>query len=112
MIFGYCLYLCDPADHFRIAAEADRVLDDGGWMLVYDFVTPQPWRNPYAHRAGMYSYKMDYARMFTWHPSYQRHALRRAERGRQPASPDDRIAVTVLRKSLREAFPDNPFGAR
>lgn len=111
LVFGFCLYLCDPADHFRIAAEADRVLADGGWMIVYDFVPPQPWRNPYSHCAGLYSYKMDYARMFCWHPSYQLHSVSRAERDDLPAPPDDRIAVTVLQKRSREAFPDNPYRA-
>jgi SAM-dependent methyltransferase len=109
VVFGFCLYLCDPSDHFRIAAEADRVLADGGWLLVYDFHPPGAWRNPYAHRPGLHSYKMDFSRMFSWHPSYQVHAVRRAERDGLPAAPDNRIAVTVLRKLLGEAFPDNPY---
>jgi ubiquinone/menaquinone biosynthesis C-methylase UbiE len=109
VVFGFCLYLCDPADHFRIAAEADRVLRDDGWIVVYDFLPPMPWRNPYAHRPGLFSYKMDFARMFSWHPAYRVHSVRRAEQRAQPAQPDDRIAVTVLRRSLGEAFPDNPY---
>src|SRR5690242_20007005 len=32
VIFGFCLYLCDPQDHFRIATEADRVVRDGGFI--------------------------------------------------------------------------------
>jgi ubiquinone/menaquinone biosynthesis C-methylase UbiE len=109
VVFGFCLYLCDPAEHFRIAAEADRVLEDRGWMLIYDFLPPTSFRNPYLHRPGLYSYKMDYARMFDWHPAYALHSVRRAEPNGQPAGPDDRIAVTVLRKSMRDAFPDNPY---
>lgn len=30
LIFGFCLYLCDRADLFRIAAEAERVLKPSG----------------------------------------------------------------------------------
>lgn len=30
VIFGFCLYLCDRADLFRIAQEADRVLRNPG----------------------------------------------------------------------------------
>src|SRR5579863_1599254 len=37
IIFGFCLYLCDPSDYFRIAAEADRVLSDPGWLIINDF---------------------------------------------------------------------------
>ena len=30
VVFGFCLYLCDREDLFRIASEADRVLNDQG----------------------------------------------------------------------------------
>src|SRR5882762_736631 len=33
VVFGFCLYLCDRDDLFRVAAEADRVLASPGWML-------------------------------------------------------------------------------
>ena len=36
VIFGFCLYLCDDADLFRIAAESDRVLAPSGWLLIHD----------------------------------------------------------------------------
>lgn len=37
IIFGFCLYLCDPQDLFTIAANSDRLLVDKGVMAVYDF---------------------------------------------------------------------------
>jgi len=70
VIFGFCLYLCDDKDLFRIAAEADRVLASPGWLLILDFDAPAPVYPPYHHVAGLRSRKMDYKSMFSWHPGY------------------------------------------
>jgi SAM-dependent methyltransferase len=70
VIFGFCLYLCDDEDLFRIALEADRVLAGPGWLLILDFEAPAPAYRPYHHVAGLESRKMDYKSMFLWHPSY------------------------------------------
>lgn len=72
VIFGFCLYLCDRGDLFRIAAEADRVLKENGILIVYDFYSPEPYRNPYTHQPGVFSYKMDYSRLFSWNPAYKK----------------------------------------
>ena len=37
VIFGFCLYLCDREDLFRVAQEADRVLRSPGWLMILDF---------------------------------------------------------------------------
>jgi len=49
VIFGFCLYLCDRDDLFKIAAEADRVLKTPGWLLIKDFYSHQSadLPNPY-----------------------------------------------------------------
>jgi SAM-dependent methyltransferase len=99
VVFGFCLYLCDRPDLFRIAAEADRVLAGGGHLVVYDFFPTAPHCNPYVHRPGIFSYKMDYAALWRWHPSYSvwRHEVI-AKSGEDPMDPNRRLAVTVLRK--------------
>ena len=105
VIFGFCLYLCDPADYFRIAAEADRVLADPGWMLVYDFCVPSPRRRPYVHRPGLYSHKMEFSRLFTANPAYRLLARRYCEHGAELTyDPDEAVAVDVLRKDSARAF--------
>ena len=30
-----------------------------------------PYKNEYKHKEGVFSYKMDYSKMFSWNPSYQ-----------------------------------------
>ncbi len=70
VLFGFCLYLCDREDLFRIAAEADRVLKSSGWVIIHDFFSPRLVRRPYHHRPGLWSFKMDYRTLFDWHPLY------------------------------------------
>jgi len=70
VVFGFCLYLCDDNDLFKIAAEADRVMADSGWLLILDFDSQAPVYRDYHHLTGIKSRKMDYKNMFLWHPSY------------------------------------------
>lgn len=101
ILFGFCLYLCDRDDLFRIAAEADRVLAPEGSIGIVDFVAGEPHATPYAHAPGAYSYKMDHASMFTWNPVYRRvhHATRPYD------ASGDLLAVTVLSRRPASAFP-------
>ena len=52
VILGFCLYLCDREDLFRIAAEVDRVLADGGFVLIKDFCPPLPTATTTAIKKG------------------------------------------------------------
>jgi SAM-dependent methyltransferase len=109
IVFGFCLYVCDPEDHFRIASEADRLLRDNGSLIIYDFDPPYPYRNRYAHAPGLFSYKFDFSRIFLAHP----HCSRRERRSfpHDPAKkmhPDNRVSVARLEKSLALAWPFNP----
>lgn len=111
VIFGFCLYLCDREDLFRIVYEADRVLMDTGYISILDFYPPFPYRNMYEHTSGIYSYKMDYSKMFLWNPAYTlvsrsvftHYGLTRID------EPNERLSVAILRKNSQYAYPDNPF---
>ena len=46
VVFGFCLYLCDREDLFRIALESDRVLQKTGWLIIYDFFAVKPIDKP------------------------------------------------------------------
>ena len=110
VVFGFCLYLCDRQDLFRIAAESDRVLADSGCLIILDFHPPLPYRNRYKHVDGLYCYKMDYAAMFLWNPAYEMISrLVFADRGSDRSNPDARLSVAALRKDLTHAYVDNPF---
>ena len=100
VIFGFCLNLCDRDDLFKIAAEADRVLKNPGWLLLKDFYSPTPLAREYHHKASVYSYTMDYKILFTWNPDYSVYPHRVAHHTGDVHT-DDRqewVATSVLRK--------------
>jgi ubiquinone/menaquinone biosynthesis C-methylase UbiE len=101
VMFGFCLYLCDREDLFRIACEADRVLKDPGWLLILDFYSPTPAKREYHHVRGLFSYKMDYRSLFTWNPAYTcySHRIRHHEHDGYTDDPSEWVATSVLRKS-------------
>jgi ubiquinone/menaquinone biosynthesis C-methylase UbiE len=104
VIFGFCLYLCDREDLFRIASEADRVLRSPGWLMILDFFSPTPRARTYHHRPGVQTYKMDYRTLFTWHPNYEcmTHKIRHHGEASYTDAPDEWVAVSALRKRQRE----------
>ena len=104
VIFGFCLYLCDREDLFRIASEADRVLRSPGWLMILDFFSPVPQSRAYHHREGVKSYKMDYRTLFSWHPDYEcmTHKLRHHSQSGYTDDQDEWVAVSTLRKHHRD----------
>ncbi len=110
LIVGFCLYLCDRDELFRIAAELDRVLMNEGVMIILDFYSEVPYRNEYIHKEGVYSFKMDYSRLFTWNPTYSvlskiitNHGMDRVMKIK-----DERIGIVSLRKCNNDAYMTKP----
>lgn len=99
VIYGFCLYLCDREDLFRIAAEGDRVLKDRGYLVVYDFHAPRPFAREYVHRKPLKSYKMDYSKLWLANPAYS--LVTRQYFG----SDDDQTSVVILQKDIGAAWP-------
>lgn len=100
LIFGFCLYLCDRSDLFRIAAEAHRVLKPLSWLCILDFWASGQRSNAYHHRQGITSYKADLPAMFTWHPAYvvADHRLRHHVDDSYTDDPDQWVAASVIRR--------------
>lgn len=95
VIFGFCLYLVDPQDYFKAVSEADRVLADGGHLVIHDFPKPErPWRTPYKHREGVFSHHVHFPDLWLSHPAYKVIS----------ENPDG--SVTMLHKNLRTAFEE------
>ena len=106
VIFGFCLYLIDPALHFRCVAEADRVLAESGFLIIYDFMTPRPYYNDYVHLSGVHAHKMQFSNYFLANPAY---SLVHREIG-AVADVDGRIGVDVETISFGGGAPglENP----
>lgn len=101
VIYSFCLYLVDREDLFKVVAEGDRVLKDGGHLIVHDFLPSFPHSRIYKHKEGIRSYKMDHASLWYSHPGYRMAEQRRLDQG----NPDEQTAVTVLRKDIANSFP-------
>lgn len=101
VIFGFCLYLCDRQDLFKIAAEADRVLKTSGWLIIFDFYSEQPFHRPYIHKSDLFSHKMDYRSLFLWHPYYTclKQDVRHHVNEEFTDNSQEWVALSVLRKS-------------
>jgi ubiquinone/menaquinone biosynthesis C-methylase UbiE len=100
IVYGFCLYLCDQTDLFQIAKEADRVLRSEAWVVIRDFYSDSSLRVPYHHREGVLSHKMDYGRLFDWHPFYTRYFHRVSDHssGNYTDEEGNWVATTILRK--------------
>lgn len=71
VIYGFCLYLTDPEDWLRIAAEGDRVLKPGGYIAIHDFnATEHLEEVSYKHDRRLVSYHFDFAKLWLAHPRY------------------------------------------
>lgn len=97
VIFGFCLYLCDRDSLFFAAAEADRVLSDGGLLAILDFWVPFPGKVKYKHKEGLWSYKQDYDQMFLWNPAYSKLL--------DIHSKDGQTKATLIRKNIERGWP-------
>lgn len=112
LISGFCLYLCDRSELFKIAYEYDRVLKNGGIIVITDFISNFPYKNTYSHLSGMFSYKMDYGSMFTWNPAYSIALMKNVDMTTisiDGNNPDNKITLTVLKKDNDVAYPLEPY---
>lgn len=112
IIFGFSLYLCDRKDLFKIAFEADRCLSNKGNIIIKDFHPPFPYKNFYKHEVDIYSFKMNYSKLFSWNPIYNEiFSIVFSHSGFSKRSdPNERVAVTILNKNEEFAYPVDPYG--
>jgi SAM-dependent methyltransferase len=100
VLLGFCLYLVDRHLLQRAVAEVDRVLADGGLLLITDFDPLIPHRREFKHQPGLWSYKTDYPALWLANPQYVlaekiafSHHADRFDR-----DPTERVASVVLVK--------------
>ena len=104
VVFGFCLYLCDTSDLFQIAKEVDRVLKDNGYIIIVDFHSTVYIKKKYHHAPGVFSHKMDYRKLFDWHPNYNCFYFEIGEhsKGCFTDNKNDWVATSIIKKSLGE----------
>lgn len=112
IIFGFCLYLCDRKDLFKIAYEADKFLMENGYLIILDFEPSFPYKNPYQYKEGVFSYKMNYTNLFLSNPSYflVSKSILTHSGFEKIEDPNERISVSLLMKNTLNDYVSNPFG--
>lgn len=106
IIISFVFHWIDRSRLLRSISEADRVLKQGGYLLVMDFLPDKPEKVPYHHLSlgKVFTYKCDYAGLFTASGLYQHisrvifdHSDRKEKR---VIPPSEKAACTLLRKDL------------
>jgi len=71
LIFGFCLYLVDIEDLIKVVHEADRVLTNNSYIIIYDFYSKKSKTLPYKHNNKIKVHKYDFSKIFLWNPKYR-----------------------------------------
>lgn len=112
VIVGHFLYLLPREELFALAAAVDRLVADGGHLVVMDFFSPAPTSAPYAHHPDLRVFKHDPSLPWQWSPTYCLVSRQVYELADEPVAFQDARAwqtVDVLRKlSSSEAYPPAP----
>jgi ubiquinone/menaquinone biosynthesis C-methylase UbiE len=98
--FGFCLYLFDRSDIFQAIAEADRVLQSGGFLAITDFDPNTRQKNEYHHFPRLSSFKNSYSDFFTGGGHYSLIAKESFSHSNKyfTVENDERIATSILFK--------------
>lgn len=70
VIMGFCMYEIERRYLMRVVSEADRVLKEGGYLMLVDFDTYSPYKRRNIHNSEMWTYKMQYINLFLSNPQY------------------------------------------
>ena len=106
VVMNFVFHWIDRATLLRSAAELDRLVSDGGFLIIGDFQPANRLRVPYHHLkdAGVYTYKQDYSELFRssglYHPVGLLTAHHATKRLDGAVADNDRIGAWLLRKQL------------
>lgn len=70
VLFGFSLFWVGRKYLFRSISEADRILKEGGYLLITDFDTTIPFKRHNSHNKDAWTYKMNYSNIFLSNPQY------------------------------------------
>jgi trans-aconitate methyltransferase len=110
VIVNFVFHWVDRLTLFRSVAEVDRLVCDGGFLIVGDFQPANRLRVPYHHLqdGGIYTYKQDYAEQFRSSGLYHPVGMLTAHHATKQLDPNvaenERIGAWLLRKDLRSHY--------
>jgi ubiquinone/menaquinone biosynthesis C-methylase UbiE len=107
VLVNFVLHWIDRSKLFASVAEIDRVLVDGGHLVIGDFLPEVPQKVRYHHLPGadVWTYKQDYRQIWLSSSLYREvngFTYHHGTRAISPSvAPDHRAGVTLLRKDLQ-----------
>jgi ubiquinone/menaquinone biosynthesis C-methylase UbiE len=110
VIIGFVLYVVDRSILLKVVGETDRVLKDGGILMIIDFFSEKPLRNPYEHikEIDAYAFKQNYDEMFVASKLYHLLDKRSLSHSKKAYSLTDdyydKYSLTTLRKDLSAGY--------
>lgn len=110
VIIGFVLYVIDRDILLKVIAETDRVLSDGGILMIIDFFADRPTRNPYEHIKEMdaFAFKQNYDEIFLATNLY--HTIDKRSQSHTTKTYDlsgdyyNKYSLTTLRKDLTAGY--------
>lgn len=116
IIVNFVFHWIDRTHLLRSIAEIDRLLVDGGFLIIGDFYPVNSTRVPYHHlvEPEVYTYKQNYAAPFLasglYHPVCLLTADHSAKAPKGDVAEDDRMGMWLLRKMLKEHYVGGASG--
>jgi SAM-dependent methyltransferase len=113
VIVNFVFHWIDRVNLLRAAAEVDRLVGDGGFLLVGDFYPSNQLRVRYHHLPDekLYTYKQNYAATFLACGLYHPVALLTAHHASKSLDPavteGERIGSWLLRKEMRGHYVES-----
>lgn len=110
VIVGFVFYVIDRNILFKVIAEIDRVLKNGGILIIIDFFSETTLKNLYHHidEFEAYSFKQNYEDIFTGSKMY--YTFDRTTFSHNSRSNDasnnyhDKYSITMLKKDFYSSY--------
>jgi ubiquinone/menaquinone biosynthesis C-methylase UbiE len=110
VIAGFMLYVIDRNVLLKVVSEIDRILNNGGVLILVDFFSVTTLKNEYQHikEFKAYSYKQNYDEIFTSTKLYQ--LLHKSTLSHTTGMPDagndfhNNYTITLLKKDIAAGY--------
>jgi ubiquinone/menaquinone biosynthesis C-methylase UbiE len=110
VIVGFVFYVVDRNILFKCISEIDRVLKDGGLIIIIDFFSESSLKNTYQHidEFEAYSYKQNYEEIFTASKLY--YLLDKSTFSHSTKNLDatnnyyDKYSISLLKKDINSSY--------
>jgi len=115
IIVNFVFHWIDRTNLLRSVAEIDRLLVDGGFLIIGDFFPSNLTKVRYHHLDDekVYTYKQNYAGIFTASGLYHPVCLITADHSSKTLTGEvaesERIGIWLLQKKLRDHYVEGSF---